>query len=49
MNFSQLFPVRILTCVYFPLVLRHINPLEKFSTSSEVPQNHNDLPSKSTL
>ncbi len=23
----------------------HINPLEKFSTSSEVPQNHNDLPS----
>ena len=27
------------------LVLRHINPLEKISTSSEVPQNHNDLPS----
>ncbi len=26
-------------------ILRHINPLEKFSTSSEVPQNHNDLPS----
>ena len=25
--------------------LRHINTLEKFSTSSEVPQNHNDLPS----
>ena len=25
-------------------VLRHINRLEKFSTSSEVPQNHNDYP-----
>ncbi len=43
MNFSQLFPVRISTCVQFPLVLRHFNPLEKPSTSSEVPQNHNDL------
>ena len=28
MNFSQLFPVRISTCVSFPLVLRHTNPLE---------------------
>ncbi len=29
----------------FPLVLRHIYPSEKLSTSREVPQNHNDLPS----
>ena len=28
MNFSQLFPVRISTCVKFPLVLRHYNPSE---------------------
>ena len=27
------------------VVLRHNNPSEKLSTSSEVPQNHNDLPS----
>ncbi len=26
-------------------ILTGNNPLEKFSTSSEVPQNHNDLPS----
>ncbi len=26
-------------------ILRHINPIENLSTSSEVPQNHNDLPS----
>ena len=45
MNFSQLFPVRISTVYIYPLVLRPINPIEKLSTSSEVPQNHNDLPS----
>ena len=27
------------------MILWHINPSEKLSTSSEVPQNHNDLPS----
>ena len=31
------------TKTQFPLVLRHNNPSEKLSTSSEVPQNHNDL------
>ena len=32
-------------CIIPTRILRHINPLEKLSTSSEVPQNHNDLPS----
>ena len=42
-EFFSTVPGRISTCVQFPLVLRHINPLEKLSTSSEVPQNHSDL------
>ncbi len=43
MNFSQLLPVRISTV--YNISLRHINRIEKSFTSSEVPQNHNDLPS----
>ena len=44
MNFSQMFPAWISTCVWFPLELRLIYPLEIIQTSSEVPQNRIDLP-----
>ncbi len=30
---------------FFSTVPAHINPIENLSTSTEVPQNHNDLPS----
>ena len=38
----------VLERVEITLVLRHIYPSEKLSTSSEVPQNHNDLQSGNT-
>ncbi len=60
MNFSQLFPVRIdeffstVPGMNFDLCIistrsKHIYPSEKYSTSSEVPQNHNHLPSTVSL